>query len=157
MMRARACVVALGVAVVAPPARAQTAPPHTHVEARRDDQVVEDATFALLGLWIMSTWAAEIGDAVCNGSCTDHSYDLLYVPVVGPAIAAAMPGVHRAGDAWAVMLAADSVLQAGAGLVALVAYLLPTRRVVVADRTSWTVTPAAAGATVGMTLTIRAF
>ena len=108
----------------------------------------------MLSTYVLNLWTAEIGDIACNGSCTDRAYDLLYLPLVGPAIAAATPGVRRAGEAWSVILVADSVLQITPGLVALVAYLLPTRRVVVPNTASrFTVTPAAPGATLGLTVT----
>jgi hypothetical protein len=125
-------------------------PPNTHVETRRDDGLVRDAMVAFAGTYVMNTWVAEIGDAVCNGSCKDHSYDLLYVPFVGPAIAAAMPAVLQLNPAWSVILVADAAIQCSAGFVALVAYLLPMKRVVV-QNTSWHVVPLPGG--MGITAT----
>jgi len=108
-------------------------PPNTHVERRRDDGLVRDAMVAFAGTYVINTWIAEIGDAVCNGSCKDRSYDLIYIPVVGPAIAAAMPAVQQLNPAWSVILAADAIVQFSAVFVALVAYLLPGKRVIVKD------------------------
>ncbi|HEY2370042.1 MAG TPA: hypothetical protein VGH87_26775 [Polyangiaceae bacterium] len=124
-------------------------PPNTHVEARREDQVVNDAVMSLAGFYIVSVWSAGIAQLACNG-CTDHSYDLLYLPIAGPAIAAAMPAVQRLSPAWSVILVADSIGQAASGLVALVAYLLPSKRVIVKDA-SWRIVPSLGG--VGITAT----
>jgi hypothetical protein len=158
-MRARAALI--GVALVAATSSAFAdeevrykggpLPPNTHVERKRDDDLVRDAMVAFAGTYIVNTWIAEIGDAVCNGSCKDHSYDLLYVPFVGPAIAAAMPAVQQLSTAWSVILAADSVIQCSAGLVALVAYLLPGKRIIVKDaaRARFFVAPTFAGVGVG--------
>ena len=118
-------------------------PPNTHVETRREEQIMQDAAVSLAGFYIMSVWAAGIAQLACDG-CTDHSYDLLYLPIVGPAIAAAMPAVQRESPAWSVILVADSIGQAASGLVALVAYLLPTKRVIVKDA-SWHVVPSLGG------------
>ena len=139
------------------PYRGGPLPPNTHVEARRDQEVFDDALYSTLGTYILNIWAAGIGDLVCNGSCTDHAYDLLYLPLVGPAIAAATPGVERAGGAWQVILVADSVLQVGAAFVAAVTWLLPTKHVIVHDKTSFAITPGAPGAPLGVTVGVAAF
>ncbi len=135
-------------------------PPNGHIEWRRDQEVVEAAAVSMAGFYIMSVFAGWIGDAVCNGSCTDHGYDLLYLPLVGPAIAAALPGVQRESPAWSVILVADSAFQIASGLVALVADLIPTKRVVVTAREhspTWMVTPGARGAPLGLTFSLAAF
>jgi hypothetical protein len=124
-------------------------PPNTHVETRREDQVVNDAVMSLAGFYIVSVWSAGIAQLACNG-CTDHSYDFLYLPIAGPAIAAAMPAVQRLSPAWSVILVADSIGQVASGLVALVAYLLPSKRVIVKDA-SWHIVPSLGG--VGITAT----
>jgi hypothetical protein len=118
-------------------------PPNTHVETRRDDEIVHEGLLSFAGLYIMSVWAAGIAQAVCDG-CTDHSYDLLYLPVAGPAIAAAMPAVQRLSPAWSVILVADSIGQTVSLMVAAVAYLLPGKRVIVKDA-SWHVAPTLGG------------
>jgi hypothetical protein len=130
-----------------------------HVEWRRDDAVVEGAGITLGGFYVLSSFSASIAQIACGG-CTDHSYLFLYIPVAGPAIAAAMPAVQQLSPAWSVILVADSVAQVTAGVVALVAYLVPTKRVVVhanAPGSSWNVTPGAPGAPLGLTLGISAF
>ena len=119
-------------------------PPNTHVETRRDEQVVNDAAMSFAGFYIMSVWAAGIAQLVCNGSCTDYSYDLLYLPIAGPAIAAAMPAVQRLSPAWSVILVADSIGQTVSAMVAVVAYLLPGKRVIVKDA-KWQVAPTLGG------------
>jgi hypothetical protein len=129
-------------------------PPNTHLEVRRHERLARDAALTMAGMWVVNMFAAQIGDLVCNG-CTDHSYDWLYLPLAGPAIAAAMPGVQQASDAWPVILVADSALQVGAGLVALVAYLLPPRHVIVPNvGFSWTLTPGTPRAPFGLTFTL---
>lgn len=125
-------------------------PPNTHVEWRHDDSTWRDAVFAALGTWLVNTWVAGIGDAVCNGSCKDHSYDLLYIPLAGPIIAAAMPAVYKLNPAWSVILGFDATVQCGAALVAVVAYLLPTKRVIVKN-TSWHVVPTFGGVGISAT------
>ena len=125
-------------------------PPNTHVETRREEQVVNDAAISMAGFYIMSVWSAGIAQMVCNGSCTDHSYDFLYLPFAGPAIAAAMPAVQRLSPAWSVILVADSIGQTVSGLVAAVAYLLPTKRVIVKDA-SFRVVPTLGGVGISAT------
>lgn len=150
-MRARAALIGLALVAMTSSAFADEEvrykggplPPNTHVETRRDDQVVQDATMSFAGFYIMSVWAAGIAQLVCDG-CTDHSYDLLYLPIAGPAIAAAMPAVQRLSPAWSVILVADSVGQTVSALVALVAYLLPGKRVIVKDA-KWHVAPTLGG------------
>ncbi len=72
--------------------------------------------------WGASMCVAWVGDLICNGGCADHSYDLLWVPVVGPAIAAGMPGVTQLpnGPAFSAVFVADSVIQLGGLLVFLI-------------------------------------
>lgn len=118
-------------------------PPNTHVETRREERIMNDAAISFAGFYIVSVWSAGIAQLVCDG-CTDHSYDLLYLPIAGPAIAAAMPAVQRLSPAWSVILVADSIGQTASALVALVTYLLPTKRVIVKDA-SWHVAPALGG------------
>jgi len=120
-------------------------PPNTHVETRREEKIMEAGAATLAGFYVLSMWSAGIGRLVCSVStCTDASYALLLLPVAGPAIAAAMPAVQRLSPAWSVILVADSVGQVAGGLVALVTYLLPTKRVIVKDA-SWHVTPTFGG------------
>ena len=132
-------------------------PPNTHLEVRRHEQLARDAALTMVGMWVINMFAAQIGDMVCNG-CTEHSYDWLYLPLAGPAIAAAMPGVQQASEAWPVILVADSALQVGAGLIALVAYLLPPTHVIVPNiGFSWTLVPGATRAPRGLTFPLTAF
>lgn len=126
-------------------------PPDTHLERRRDDDFVRDAALASLGVWLVNTWVAEIGDAVCNGSCKDHSYDLIYIPLAGPIIAAAMPAVYKLNPAWSVILGFDAFLEDSAALVAFVAYLLPTGPRVIVKNTSWRIVPAPGGVGISAT------
>ncbi len=133
--------------------------PLAHVEWQRDNAVVEGAAITMAGFYWVSSISASIGAAVCGG-CTDHSYLFLLIPLAGPAIAAAMPAVQQLSPAWPVILVADSVAQVAAGVVALVAYLVPTKRVVVVAKppgASWNVTPGAPGAPLGLSLTLSAF
>ena len=124
-------------------------PPNAHVETRRDQEVVEGGAVTVAGFYLMSMFGAWIANAACNGSCTDHSYLFLYVPIAGPAIAAAMPAVQRFNPAWSVILAADSIGQFAGAAVALVAYLLPTKRVVV--KNAWQVVPTFGGVAISAT------
>jgi hypothetical protein len=124
-------------------------PPNMHVERRRDQAVLEAGGGTFVGLYVLSMWSAGIAQLVCNGSCTDRSYALLLVPIAGPAIAAAMPGVQRLSPAWSVILVADSIGQFAGAAVALVAYLLPTKRVVV--KNAWQVMPTFGGVAISAT------
>ena len=101
------------------PARDHTAPED---EGHERTSLVEAGGGAFVGLYGLSLFSGWLGDAICNGSCKDHSYDLLYVPVVGPAIAAALPGVQQRTDGGflATLLIADTVIQAGGVIVALI-------------------------------------
>jgi hypothetical protein len=133
--------------------------PPAHVEWQRDNAVVEGGAITMAGFYWLSTISASIGAAACGG-CTDHSYLFLLIPLAGPAIAAAMPAVQQLSPAWSVILVADSVAQVAAGVVALVAYLVPTKRVVVVAKppgASWNVSPGAPGASLGLTFTLSAF
>jgi hypothetical protein len=144
--------------LVASVARAEE-PKLAHVEWRRDDTVVEGAAITVAGFYWLSTVSASIGAAACGG-CSDHSYLFLLIPFAGPAIAAAMPAVQQLSPAWSVILVADSVAQVTAGVVALVAYLVPTKRSVVVAKppgASWNVGPGAGGAPLGLTLTLSGF
>lgn len=132
------------------------ADPNVHVEWHRDTAVVDGGVILMASVYTSSVLVAVISDATCNG-CTDHAYDLLYVPLVGPAIAAALPGVQRAGIGWSVVLVADSAIQVGAALVALVAYAIPTKRTAVRTDLAWSVTPGARGTPLGLTFTVSAF
>ncbi len=148
----------LAIALVASTARADE--PKPHVEWHRDDAVVEGAAITVAGFYWLGSISVTIAAAVCNGSCTDHSYDFLLIPFAGPAIAAAMPAVQQLSPAWSVILVADSVAQVSAGIVALVAYLIPTKRVVVSAHppgVSWNVSPGASGAPVGLTFGLSGF
>ena len=72
-------------------------PEGAHIEVRHNDDFMRTAMLSALSIWALNIWTAGIGDLVCNGSCKDHAYDLLYLPLAGPAIAAALPGTYRAG------------------------------------------------------------
>ena len=151
-MRARAAWIGVAIAVTGSSAFADDEvrytggplPPNTHIEVRREERIMNDALVSMAGFYIVSAWSAGIAQAVCNGSCTDHSYDFLYLPIAGPAIAAAMPAVQRLSPAWSVILVADTIGQAASGLVALVTYLLPTKRVIVKDA-RWHLAPSLGG------------
>ncbi len=132
------------------------ADPNVHVEWHRDTAVIDGGVIVWATFYTSSVAIAAVSDATCNG-CTDHAYDLLYLPLVGPAIAAALPGVLRAGIGWSVVLIADSTVQVGAALVALVAYAIPTKRTAVRTDLAWSVTPGAHGAPLGLTFTVSAF
>jgi hypothetical protein len=128
-MRVEAALVGVALSIAASSARAEE--PKTNVEWKRDDAVVVAGATSLAGFYVMSMFAAEIADAVCNGTCTDRSSLFLLIPIAGPAIAAAMPAVQRLNPAWSVILVADSIAQLSSGLVALFAHFVPTKRVVV--------------------------
>lgn len=154
----RRFVAAFAICTVASTAHADE--PLAHVEWQRDQAVVEGGAITAAGFYWVSTISASIGAAVCNGSCTDHSYLFLLIPFAGPAIAAAMPAVQQLSPAWSVILVADSVAQVTAGVVALVAYLVPTKRVAVVAKppgASWNLSPGAPGAPLGLTFSLSAF
>ena len=104
------------------------------VEERQRELIVKAGAGTLLASWGSSMLAAWIGDISCNGNCQDHAYDLLYLPVAGPAIAAALPGVTRRADGPPLefVLVADSVIQAGAVAAILLGMLWHEKVVVVA-------------------------
>ena len=107
--------------------------PNGHLEERRHEALVRGGAMALLASWGLSLVTASIADLVCNGSCNDYAYDLLYLPVAGPAIAAALPGVQQRSDAagLTVLLVADTVIQTGAVVAILVGMLWHEKVVVV--------------------------
>jgi hypothetical protein len=142
-------------------ARADDAPPPpgSHIEYVQSD-LWEGAAYAMLGVWAANVSVAAFADVVCDvaGGCTDHSYDWIYVPLAGPAIAAAMPAVHQYGEGWQVVLVVDSALQVGLGVTALVAYFFRSRRVIVPNTgVGLVVSPGVRGAPLGMTLTLTTF
>src|SRR5215475_1890787 len=108
-MRLVACCVA-GALLVASTAHADE-PAKTHVEWQRDDEAGIAGMAAFVFFYGIGTSVAWIGDAYCDGSCKDRSYDWLYLPIAGPAIAAAMPGVYQLNPAWSVILVADTIGQ----------------------------------------------
>jgi hypothetical protein len=134
-------------------------PPGSHVEYVRSD-LYEGAGYAMLAVWAANASVAAVADAVCGvaGGCTDHSYDWIYLPIAGPAIAAAMPAVQQYGVGWQVLLVADSAIQVGLGVTALVSYFFRSRRVIVPSTgVSFVVSPGVRGAPLGMTLTLTTF
>ncbi len=137
--------------VVASSARADE--PKTHVYWQYDHDAMEGGVITFAGFYVLSSLSSSIGQAVCNGSCTDHSYLWLLLPFAGPAIAAATPAVVQLSPAWSVLLVADSVGQVAGGLVWLVARLVPTKRVVVVEQehARLRVEPGAPGASLGLT------
>jgi len=151
-MRLVACCVA-GALLVASTAHADE-PTTTHVEWQQDDDVAIAGIAAFASFYLLGNFVAWIGDAYCDGACKDRSYDWLYLPIAGPAIAAAMPGVYQLNPAWSVILVADTIVQATGAIVALVGHFVPTKRVVVKDKqakTTFHVTPGASGANLGLT------
>ncbi len=111
------------VADVDPP---DTDPAHVFVaEGQPHEDLVHAGAIALLASYGLSLISGWIGDAICNGSCKDHAYDLLYLPLAGPVIAAALPGVQQRSDASFVgtLLVVDSVVQTAAALTILVGTL----------------------------------
>ncbi len=134
-------------------------PPGSHIEYVQSD-LYEGAGYAMLGVWAANASVAAVADAVCGvaGGCTDHSYDWIYLPIAGPAIAAAMPAVHQYGEGWQVLLVADSAIQVGLGVTALVAYFFRSRRVIVPNTgVGLVISPGVRGAPLGMTLTLTTF
>ncbi len=132
-------------------------PPHGRLELRRHEALFQAGAFTALGAYMASTFVAEIGDLACNGQCTDQTYDLLYLPVAGPIIAAALPGVQDKEDAglFTGLLIADAALQFGGLLTALVGHFWRTRVVVVNvfPDSAWRLAPGVSGAPLGLTLT----
>jgi hypothetical protein len=133
-------------------------PPGSHIEYVQSD-LYEGAAYAMLGVWAVNVSVAAVADTVCAvGGCTDHSYDWIYLPLAGPAIAAAMPAVHQYGEGWQAVLIADSAIQVGFGVTALVAYFFRSRRVIVPNTgVSLVIAPGVRGAPLGMTLTVTTF
>lgn len=133
-------------------------PPGSHVEYLKND-LYEGAAYAMLGVWAANLSIAAVADAVCGvAGCSDHSYDWIYLPLAGPAIAAAMPAVHQYGEGWQVLLVVDSTIQVALGVTALVAYFFRSRRVIVPNTgVSFVISPGVHGAPLGMTLTLTTF
>jgi hypothetical protein len=109
----------------------------------------------MLGVWAANVSVAGVADAVCAAaSCSDHSYDWIYLPLAGPAIAAAMPAVHQYGEGWQALLIVDSTIQVALGVTALVAYFFRSRRVIVPNTgVSFVISPGVRAAPLGVTLT----
>jgi len=133
-------------------------PPGSHVEYVKND-LYEGAAYAMLGVWAVNVSIAGVSDAGCvAGGCSDHSYDWIYLPLAGPAIAAAMPAVHQYGEGWQVLLVVDSTIQVALGITSLVAYFFRTRRVIVPSTgVSFVISPGVRGAPLGMTFTLTRF
>lgn len=127
----RALFVAALLAATAAHADDAPPPPGSHIEYKRSD-LYQGALYAMVGVWAVNISVSGVADAVCAvGSCADHSYDWIYLPIAGPAIAAAMPAVQQYGVGWQALLIADSTIQLALGVTALVAYAFRMRRVIV--------------------------
>jgi hypothetical protein len=125
---------------------------HPHVVLRRHENLYDTGVALFLGFMVISIWTAGIGDLICTGGCKDHTYDLLYLPVIGPGIGAALPGAAGAGR---VLLAADSGLQVSGLVLMLIGSVW--KHEVESVGVSWTIMPGSAGTMAGFTFVAHAF
>jgi hypothetical protein len=125
---------------------------HPRTILQRREELYNTGVALFLGFMVISIWTAGIGDLICTGGCKDHTYDLLYLPVIGPGIGAALPGAAGAGR---VLLAADSGLQVSGLVLMLIGSVW--KHEVESVGVSWTIMPGAAGTMAGFTFVAHAF
>ena len=101
-----------------------------HIDERRHELLVQGGLGTFLFMALGSELVAWFADLGCAG-CTDHSFRLLYLPLAGPVIAAAMPGVERAGPGWQVLAGFDGALQIGGLIVGLIGHFWHSQVLVV--------------------------
>lgn len=128
-----------------PPANATT-------EERRHETLVQIGIGTAGGAWAVSIITAGLTHITqCNLGCADNAWALLYLPVAGPIILAALPVTRTYRDApfFITMLTLDATLQVGGGVLALVGWFWKTRVVRVRASRSWNFALAAPGALAG--------